>query len=169
MAIVVFANASSGAYPGHMVIGEESPAGEPGYYGYRFDPADLPIEYRNATRWRDYLFTNTVPGNIVDETEYILNVVFGTGGVYYTKRAECGASIVALLPDEKNRRPHALYSFNPDDFHTEAKPCYNCVTWATRIGNLLVVGFLVPVRQGRVKEIVLQLQAIPAPTEPNNG
>ncbi len=158
-----------GRIRGHMAIGEEVADGESSYFGYRFDVADLPIEYRNAARWREYLFTHAVPGNIVDETAYVRSLIHERGLAYYTKRAECGVSILTILPAENGRRHHALYSFNPDDFHSEENPCYNCVTWATQIGNLLVVGFLIPVRNGRVKEIILQLQAVPDPQESDNG
>ena len=85
MEIVVYANASGGTYPGHMVIGEETANGESSYFGYRFDVADLPAEYRNAARWREYLFTHTVPGNIVDETAYVYSFLQEEGGTYYTK------------------------------------------------------------------------------------
>jgi hypothetical protein len=169
MGIVAYANASGGTYPGHMVIGEEVADGESSYFGYRFDVADLPADYRNAARWREYLFTHPVPGNIVDETAYVRALIQEKGGTYYTKRAECSVSIATILPAENARRHHAFYSFNPDDFHSDETPCYNCVTWATRIGNLLVVGFLIPVRQGRVKEIILQLQAVSTTQEPNDG
>jgi hypothetical protein len=74
---------------------------------------------------------------------------------------------VTIIPAEDQWRGYHRYSFNPDDFHSEAVPCYNCVTWATRVGNLLVIGFLIPVRQGRVKAIIQQLQAVPATEEPN--
>jgi hypothetical protein len=169
MEIVVYANASGGTYPGHMVIGEETANGDSSYFGYRFDVADLPAEYRNAARWREYLFTHTVPGNIVDETAYVHSLLQEKGGTYFTKRAVCEVSMVTILPAEKDRRHHALYSFNPDDFHSDESPCYNCVNWATRIGNLLVTGFLIPVRHGRVREIILQLKAVTAAMEPNNG
>jgi hypothetical protein len=169
MGIVVYANVSAGAYPGHMVIGEEVDDGASSYFGYRFDVADLPLEYRNTARWREYLFTHTVPGNIVDESAYVRSLIRERGAAYYTKRAECDVSVLTILPAEDERRRHALYSFNPDDFHSDELPCYNCVTWATQIGNLLVVGFLIPVRNGRVKEIILQLQAVPDPQESDNG
>lgn len=160
MPIVVYANASSGTYPGHIAIGEEPSEEKASYFGYRFEPDVLPPEFRAGSKWRDYLFTHTVPGNIVDESDYVEILAQDSGGRYYIKRAECAGRLMTVLPQEEDRRPHALYSFNPDDFHSEATPCYNCVTWATKIGNALIIGFLVPVRQGRVKEIIHQLQLV---------
>src|ERR1700722_404883 len=126
MGIVVYANASGGTYPGHMVIGEETTGGESIYFGFRFDVADLPIEYRNASKWRGNLFTHTVPGNSVDETAYVKALTVGYSGGYFTKRAESLASILTVIPSENSRRSHVLYSFNPDDFNSESAPCYNC-------------------------------------------
>jgi hypothetical protein len=52
--LIVYAEASDGAYPGHMVIGQESETGEVRFYGFRFDPVDLPEEYRTPEKWRNY-------------------------------------------------------------------------------------------------------------------
>src|SRR5712692_10495852 len=75
MSIVVYAEASAGTNPGHMVIGQEPIGGVPGYFGYRFDPADLPEEYRLPEQWRNYLFDNAIRGKIVDETAYVSHLL----------------------------------------------------------------------------------------------
>ena len=76
-----------------------------------------------------------------------------------TKRLACNVPIDPLIPPRVDWKHFANYSFSPDDFHSDASPCYNCVTWATMIGNKLVPGFLTPVRQGRIKLILRQLRA----------
>lgn len=158
MSIVVYAEASSDTNPGHMVVGEEVPDSGARFFGFRFDPADVPEEYRQSQRWRDYLFANAVPGKIVDESAYVAWLLQVSARVYYEKRAECDARIESRLPPRDQWEQHAWYSFNPDDPHPGCEPCYNCVKWAVIIANSLVDEFLVPVRQGRVKLILDQLR-----------
>ena len=150
MTLVVYAEPSREAYPGHMVVGEESDSREFRYFGYRFDPASLPTEYRPPARWRDYLVANKIPGLIVEESRYVRHLQEASGRAYWEKRAESSTSLESYLPPRDEWQPHAYYSFNPDDFSTEELPCYNCVTWATTIANRLIVGFLPVVRQGRI-------------------
>lgn len=160
--IVVYAEASEETSPGHMVIGQETTDDERSYFGYRFDPASLPNEYRPPEQWRNYLFVHAVPGKIVDETAYVSHLFSVSARTYYTKRAECVTRIESQLPPRQEWDPHAWYSFNPDDAHPERvlpeQICYNCVKWAIIIGNRLVEGFLTPVHQGRIKRILEQLQ-----------
>jgi len=160
MSIVVYAEASAGTNPGHMVIGQEPIGGVRGYFGYRFDPADLPEEYRLPEQWRNYLFDNAIRGKIVDETAYVSHLLsLGEGArTYYEKRAECAIPIESRLPSRDDWEPHAWYSFNPDNLHPDRQPCYNCVKWAIIIANSLVEGFLVPVPQGRLKRVLEQLR-----------
>jgi hypothetical protein len=158
MSIVVYAEASEGANPGHMVFGQESTAGEPCYFGYRFDLADLPPEYRSQEKWRDYLFGHAIRGVIVDETNYVKYVLKVTERTYYEKHAECDTPIESQLPPRQEWKPHAWYSFNPDDPHPEQQPCYNCVKWAIVIANGLVERFLPHVNQGRLKLILAHLE-----------
>jgi hypothetical protein len=160
MNLVVYLETSRGPNPGHIVIGEESRPGEGRYFGYRFNPLDLPEEFRPPVRWRDYLFDHTVPGGIVEDALFVdLLLASGDGG--YVKRARDVEGLLELLPPPERWARIARYSFNPDDHTTDAAPCYNCVTWATMLANRLVAGFLSPVRQGRVKLIVLQLVPLP--------
>lgn len=158
MDLVVYLETSGGTNPGHMVIGQEGT--EPsGFYGFRFDFMNLPPEFRPQSRWRDYLFDHAVPGDIVDDTRYTQELLATDAQVFF-KRAEGVDGLVALIPSVDRWPGFALYSFNPDDFTTEDAPCYNCVTWATDLVGRLVEGFLTPVRQGRVKLAVLQLEPL---------
>ena len=158
MELVVMVAPSDGTNPGHMIIGQESAAGDGKFFGYRFDPIDLPAEYQTADRWQEYLFSNKILGEIRDETDHARRVRLNTVATYYEKRTFCDVSIETQIPPTATWRRIAYYSFSPDDFHSEASPCYNCATWATMVGNNLVPGFLTPVRQGRIKLIIQQIQ-----------
>src|SRR5262249_9525327 len=106
MSIVVYAEESAGTYPGHMVVGEEPPGGVPAYFGFRFDPADLPAEYRRPEQWRAYLLAHAVPGKIVDETRYVENLLRLGARTYYEKRAACEIPIESGLPPRHQWEPH---------------------------------------------------------------
>src|SRR5260370_37805577 len=161
MSLVVYAEASAGSYPGHMVIGQE-PAGRGArYFGFRFDPADLPDECRPQDQWRKFLLPHAVPGKIVHETAYVAHLLQADARTYYEKRANCDTPIASRLPPRNEWQPHAWYSFRPDDSRPGQEPCYNCVKWAIIVANSLVAGFLVPVDQGRLKRTLAQLQKRP--------
>jgi hypothetical protein len=162
MNLVVYAEASAGSYPGHMVVGQEPPGGAARYFGYRFDPADLPEEYRPHEQWRKYLLTHAVPGRIVDETAYVAHLLGLGARIYYQKTAECDTPIESRLPPRTAWEPHAWYSFKPDDPRPGQEPCYNCVKWAIIMANSVVEAFLVPVDQGRLKRALAQLQKRPS-------
>lgn len=168
MELVAQVEPSGGTNTGHMVIGQET-AADARHFGYRFDPDDLPDEYFPAERWRDYLFNHTVPGNIVDETEYVRLLTTTLGRVYCSKRVACAVRIEDIIPPPDRWRAVAAYSFNPDDFHSAASPCYNCVTWAVEVGNRVSPEFLTPVRQGRIKLMVEQLQSPQSPGATDSG
>jgi hypothetical protein len=157
MELVALVERSDGVYPGHMVIGQESTEGEAKFFGYRFDPTELPAEFCSSDRWQEYLFSNKTYGSIYDEIPY-LRLARAQNRVFYEKRASCEEMIEAHLPPPTQWFHFADYSFSPDDFHSDASPCYHCVTWATMIGNHLVSGFLTPVRQGRIKLNVKQIR-----------
>jgi len=154
MSLVVYAEPSGGTNPGHMVVGQECPQTGPGYFGFRFDPDDLPAEYRPPEQWRYYLFDHAIPGLIVDETRYVELLLADLARTYYEKRADFCVPVEPRLPPRHEWSPHAWYSFNPDDLHPECQPCYNCVKWAISITNKIIDGFLPNVRQGRVKLIL---------------
>jgi hypothetical protein len=157
MDLVAIVEPSKGIEPDHMVIGQELDDGISSYFGYRFDPTELPAEFLSAERWQEYLFHNKTYGTIYDEKKYLQDL-FDSGDVFFELRAPCGEAIEAMLPPTVEWFHYADYSFRPDDFHSVASPCYNCVTWATMIGNRLVHGFLAPVRQGRIKLMVKQIK-----------
>jgi len=156
MSLVVYAEASHESNPGHMVVGEEWEKEEPSYFGFRFDPATLPEEFRPPAQWREYLLSNKTPGLIVDESRYVRHLLTAAARSYREKRGEVKTRIETQIPPRNEWQPHAEYSFNPDDFHDVKTSCYNCVTWATGIANRLIPGFLPSVRQGRIK-LVLEL------------
>lgn len=157
MSLVVYAEASARTHPGHMVVGEESVGGSPAFFGFRFDPADLPTDYRPSEKWREYLYAHAVPGQIVDETTYVAHLLGRAGRTYYEKRADCDLSIESRLPPRDDWVPHGWYSFNPDDPHPGRQPCFNCVRWAIMIANGLVPDFLPEVPQGRLMAILTHL------------
>jgi hypothetical protein len=105
------------------------------------------------------LFDHVVPGDIVNDTRYTRELLATDAEVFF-KRAEGVEGLASLIPPADCWPLFALYSFNPDDFTTKDAPCYNCVTWATDLAGRLVDGFLTPVRQGRVKLAVLQLEPL---------
>lgn len=168
MDLIVLVKPSQSVDPGHMVIGQESPEGD-SYCGFRFDPEDLPAEYRSAERWQEYLFSNTVVGFISDEHDFVQGLRRAGATAYLEKRHPCETRLEAILPPRANWKPFANYSFSPDDFHSDATPCYNCITWAIIVGNKIVPGFLTPVRQGRMKLILRQLRAQDAQAGDGDG
>ena len=90
MALIAHVEPRGEGHPtGHMVIGQERGAEETLHLGYRFDPDDLPDEYCSPDRWPEYLFANTVPGTIIDESDYLRLLTAALGRIYYTKRVEC--------------------------------------------------------------------------------
>jgi hypothetical protein len=142
-----------------MVVGTAGGRNAHVYAGYRFDPTDLPTEFQPPERWRDYLFDHAVPGQIVSESAYVQRLLERTPAPGYLRKAtQTTSSLDAVLPPKDEWRPHGWYSFNPDGPHPGLSPCYNCVKWAIETANRLVPGFLVPVRQGRIKLIVDQLK-----------
>jgi hypothetical protein len=157
MDLVAIVEPSKGIEPGHMVIGQELDDGSSRFFGYRFDPTELPAEFQTAERWQEYLFHNKTFGTIYEEKKYLQDL-FDSGDVFFEKRAPCGEVIETKLPPPSEWFHYGDYSFSPDDFHSEEHPCYNCITWATMIGNRLVQRFLTPVRQGRIKLMVKQIR-----------
>ena len=153
MTFVVYAAASRGSYPGHMVIGQEGPGDACRYFGYRFDPATLPDDFQPQERWLNYLLDHAVPGMITDETEYITYLLAMSDAPFYYKRGECAVLVETKVPPNHEWEPHAWYSFNPDSLHHN-QPCYNCVKWAIMIANQLVVNFLPTVPQSQVSRIL---------------
>jgi hypothetical protein len=163
MDLVVLAEASDGAIePGHLVVGQATPAGDMQWYGYRFDPADLPHEFQPVARWRYYLHNQGVKGYITDESAYMQFLEQQGGRKFFRKSAPAEASLQSLLPPVEQRQPHAGYSCNPDSFHKPPEgACYNCISWGVHMANQVLPGFLNPVRQGRIGLLLQQLQPAP--------
>ena len=98
-----------------------------------------------------------VPGQIVDESAYVSHLLNTGVRVYFEKRADCDIPIESRLPPRHEWKPHAWYSFNPDDAHSGHQPCYNCVKWAIMVANSLVPDFLPIIPQGRLMLILTHL------------
>lgn len=175
MQLVVYAEPSQEENPGHMVVGQEGGADGARYFGFRFDPADLPPEAQPPACWRQFLFEHVVPGRIVDETAYVSYVLgfapppvyLGSGTppaarTYYEKRAPCPAAFPSPLPLRASWVSHEWYSFNPDTPPPPKSPCYNCVKWAIEFANRVVSGFLPSVENGRLKRVLAHLQQRPS-------
>ena len=161
MSLVTYATASKTANlddPAHLVIGQEPPLAPAVCLGYRFFPNDLPASHQAPAPWRDYLLNPPTAGYVVDETEYTAHLLRGSGGIYY-KSMECSKLLTSIVePPHNGRRREAKYSFNPDNFHTNDDPCYDCVGRAVFVTSLLVSGFLQTVPRGRLKRILEQLK-----------
>jgi hypothetical protein len=130
-----------------MVVGLESFDGAR-FYGFHFDPNDLPVEYQPQERWQEYLIDRKTAGFISGGPAYGRKVLSVDSGAFHEKKSPCAASIEAVLPPPEEWARFADYSYSLDDFHSDADPRYNCVTWAIMISNQVVAGFLKPVRQG---------------------
>src|SRR5580698_2091785 len=156
MELVAIIRPSEGAYPGHMVIGQESVTGEARFFGFLFDPETFPVEYRPPERWQEFFYANKIMGQIQDESGFVTLLRGKIANALLERRVICDVPIESQIPPESDWKRFAYYSFRPDDFHSDSDPCYNCVTWAIMIGNKLVPGFLMPVRQGRIKLIIRQ-------------
>ncbi len=169
MELVAIVEPSSGTNPGHMVIGQEAVGAEPRFFGFRFDPNSLPDEFQSPDRWQEYFYSKKTLGSIHDETLYVRNLRKRNPDDCCEKRVVCDVLLESTLPPEPNWKHFAYYSFRPDDFNSDAEPCYNCVTWAIMIASKLVPGFLLPVSQGRIKFILRQLRAAAANSGESNG
>lgn len=116
------------------------------YRGFRFNPADLPDEFRHPTQWRNYLFTASVPGYVVDEEEPVAQDRTSCPEKLWFLYWDCPLGFVNLNVPEPGLSTYR-YSFNPDENH-----CHNCVTWATLMVNSEVGREVFPkVRNGRIK------------------
>jgi hypothetical protein len=156
MELVALVEPSQGLDPGHMMIGQEFDDGTSRYFGFRFDPADLPEDYRDPKRWQEYLYSNKILGSIDNDTLLVDRFRREKPDSVVEKRIHCDSPLEPHIPAPELWKHCASYSFRPDDFHSDEEPCYNCVTWATMIGNKVVPGFLAPVRQGQIKLVLRQ-------------
>ncbi len=169
MELIVLIEPSNGINPGHVTIGQESVEGVTKFFGFHFDPDELPAEFRPPERWQEYLFLNKTLGHVRDDMRYVHGLRSDETSKFFEKRAVCDTGVETVIPARADWDSFADYSFSPDDFHSDADPCYNCVTWATMIGNKVIPGFLRPVRQGRMKLIVKQIRAGTGKTGDHDG
>lgn len=131
--------------PGHMALSWHD-EDDSIFRGYVFRVEDLPAEFQTAKRWRDYLFTNTVPGHVIDDISMRDKAERNTGELLEQSWSADSAQAAVLQRTCKVGR-QGVYSFNPDD-HPGA---HNCVTWATSRTNEALGEVLPKVRQGRIK------------------
>jgi hypothetical protein len=147
--------------PGHMCLSWQNSSEEPVYRGYVFRVQSLPVEFRNPRSWRDYLFTHTVPGVIVDDLAMRDRVESKIPGML-SQCWQASASQVTALDAHCPPGDEGLYSFNPDD-HPGA---HNCVTWSVA-KTCQTLGEVLPrVRQGRIKLMAAVLRGHQAPQTP---
>ena len=125
------------------------------FRGYYFHIDDLPSECQEPSKWRDHLFDNTVPGYIVEDIK--IQDDFKNRRESLVRKSWAAEEALAEYLEEVTRpRQHGAYSFNPDTFN-----CHNCVTWAVETINLALGEVLSRVRQGRIKLMKAQLEAMP--------
>jgi len=131
--------------PGHMALSWHDDA-DSTFRGYVFRVEDLPQDFQDPGKWRDYLFVHTVPGYVIDDITMRDKAERNTGELL----EQCWPADdpqAAELQRICKVGPHGIYSFNPDD-HPEAN---NCVTWVTISANAALGEVLPKVRQGRIK------------------
>src|ERR1035441_3598796 len=95
MDLIAIVKPSRGFDPGHMVIGQESSDGV-SYFDFRFDPEDLPAEFRPAERWQEYLFSNTVIGFLSDELDFVQGLRRAGAHSFLEKRVPCETGLVKI-------------------------------------------------------------------------
>lgn len=142
-------------FPGHCVVGDGLT-----YFGFRFEPSELPPEFRPMNRWRRFLNSNKAPGFVFDETSFVVSLLEFRNESRWEKNAETDASVLEVIPDEAEWFDIADYSFNPERFSGNPRPCHNCVTWAIETANAVMPGFLQPVPDGRISKLIDQLQIV---------
>ncbi len=130
---------------GHMGFMVHLERGE-NYRGFVFFLRHLPSEFRTASRWRDYLFTHTVPGQVIEDHDMRDRVEQNSPDLIRASWQAEAMKIDTLL-DQSRPGPSGRYSFNPDD-HPGS---HNCVTWAVDKLNSVLGPVLPRVRQGRIK------------------
>jgi hypothetical protein len=157
VSLVVYLEPRTGDFPGHMVVGDESSSGRAAFFGYRYDPLDLPVSLESLQQIHSYFKSGTCPGSIVDESSYVEFFLTHRPTDILMKRAQQHGSVYQHVPPRHLWLGFAEYSFHPDTFHSSETPCYNCVTWVAEIANRVLNGFLAPVPQGRVSEMKKQL------------
>ncbi|MDP1592586.1 MAG: hypothetical protein Q8M07_32790 [Prosthecobacter sp.] len=137
--------------PGHMAASWTKGRDEasPQFRGYVFKINDLPVEFRSAARWRDYLFDHVVPGYVINDRKMQVLVESGAKGLFGDAWDATPAQLllIEMICRKENK---GSYSFNPDD-HPGS---HNCVTWTVSTVNSVMGEVLPKVRQGRIKLMI---------------
>jgi hypothetical protein len=132
--------------PGHMAVYWGEPE-ERKYRGFRFYVEDLPKEYRDPSRWREYLFAHQVAGHIFDDI-LILDDLKHQAEKVLCKQWPAGSDHLEEMTRLSPPGPHGHYSFNPK----ADEGCHNCVTWAiSTVRSVLGDDAMPMVPSGRVK------------------
>jgi hypothetical protein len=131
--------------PGHMALSWHDDA-DSTFRGFVFRVEDLPPEFQDPGKWRDYLFEHAVPGHVIEDIS-MRDKAERDAGQLLEQSWPANDSQVAVLQRICKEGPHGTYSFNPDD-HPGA---HNCVTWVTSRANEALGEVLPKVRQGRIK------------------
>ena len=131
--------------PGHMALSWHEDD-DSTFRGYVFRVEDLPPEFQDQGKWRDYLFAHAVPGYVIEDISMRDKADRNTGELLEQSWPVDGSQ-VAVFQRICKEGPQGIYSFNPDD-HPGA---YNCVTWVTSSANAALGEVLPKVRQGRIK------------------
>lgn len=144
----------SASDPGHVSVVYLDGADELTFRGFRFNVTDLPAEFQDAARWREYLFEHCVPGYVVDDILHKRRFAEHKALFRCGKWPVADAAALEALRELPVPSRQGFYSFNPDDFEN----CNNCVTWACSIVQG-VAGAVVVERpsQGRIKLLAEQL------------
>ncbi len=131
--------------PGHMALSWHADD-DTTFRGYVFRVEDLPPEFQDQGKWRDYLFAHTVPGYVIEDIGMRDKAERNTDELL-EQSWPADDTQAGELQRICETGPHGIYSFNPDD-HLGA---HNCVTWVTSSANAALGEVLPKVRQGRIK------------------
>ena len=97
--------------PGHIVV-MWSGGLRKDYRGFVFDPSELPREYRQPSKWREYLFDNSVPGYVRDERIFVEDDYSSHPDKLWYKHWDCPHGFIMLEIERLGPSVHR-YSFNP--------------------------------------------------------
>jgi len=157
--------------PGHMMVFWVGNNGTEAR-GFVFSVVDLPQQYIEESRWRDFLFENKVPGYIERDPNAVEDLKNPTLPQHSWRLLKAMTDLVRWT----NPRRCGYYSFNPDDFSPRSVvyrilqklfpiqatnfECHNCVSWATDIANRFAGEVLRKTPNSRVKDMTKQLHEL---------
>lgn len=146
-------------FPGHMGITWKL-GGFRSFRGFRFNPDELPLEYRSPSRWRDYLFDHRVRGIVVNDV-ILQDTLKKMPEEVLCKQWIVKPMEVSQIDANTQVGPYGWYSFEPDP----PTGSHNCVTWTIEVVNRVLNNVLQPVRKGRIRlaiEMLLRMGAKPS-------